>query len=200
MGYRQLSIEEPCEIARLRAEGAAVRQIAAALDRAPSTVARELRRNGSRTGGYRPVYAHEQARARRWSGARLERDDELRACVLERLSWGWSPEQIAGHLAEAAGRTVISYESIYRFIYAQAARHKNHAWRRYLPRAKWKRGRRRRKGSSSASFIAHRRPVAERPAAAADRQRFGHWEADLMLFGRSGPVCWSCRSAARASC
>ena len=187
MGYRQLSIEERCEIARLRAEGAAVRQIAAALDRAPSTVARELKRNGSRTGGYRPVYAHEQARARRWSGARLERDDALRACVLERLSWGWSPEQIAGHLAEAAGRTVISYESIYRFIYAQAARHKNHAWRRYLPRAKWKRGRRRRKGSSSASFIAHRQPVAERPAAAADRQRFGHWEADLMLFGRSGP-------------
>ena len=89
-------------------------------------------------GGYRPVYAHEQARARRWSGARLERDDALRACVLERLSWGWSPEQIAGHLAEAAGWTVISYESIYRFIYAQAARHKNHAWRRYLPRAKWK--------------------------------------------------------------
>ena len=134
------------------------------------------------------MYAHEQARARRWTGARLERDDELRACVLERLSWGWSPEQIAGHLAEAAGRTVISYESIYRFIYAQAARHKNHAWRRYLPRAKWKRGRRRRKGSSSASFIAHRRPVAERPAAVADRQTFGHWEADTMLFGRSGEV------------
>ena len=166
MGYRQLSIEERCEIARLRAEGAAVRQIAAALDRAPSTVARELKRNGSRTGGYRPVYAHEQARARRWSGARLERDDALRACVLERLSWGWSPEQIAGHLAEAAGRTVISYESIYRFIYAQAARHKNHAWRRYLPRAKWKRGRRRRKGSSSASFIAHRRPGGGAAAAA----------------------------------
>ena len=83
---------------------------------------------------------------------------------------------------------MISYESIYRLIYAQAARHKNHAWRRYLPRAKWKRGRRRRKGSSSASFIAHRRPVAERPAAAADRQRFDHWEADLLLFGRSGPV------------
>ena len=68
---------------------------------------------------------HEQARARRWTGARLERGDDLRACVLERLSWGWSPEQIAGHLAEAAGRTVISYESICRFIYAQAARHKN---------------------------------------------------------------------------
>ena len=97
---------------------------------------------------------------------RLERDDALRACVLERLSWGWSPEQIAGHLAEAAGRTVISYESIYRFIYAQAARHKNHAWRRYLPRAKWKRGRRRRKGSSSASFIAHRRPGRSAAAAA----------------------------------
>ena len=82
------------------------------------------------------MYAHEQARAWRWTGARLERDDELSACVLERLSCGWSPEQIAGYLAEVAGRTVISYESIYRFIYAHAARHKNHAWRRYLPRAK----------------------------------------------------------------
>ena len=101
------------------------------------------------------MYAHEQARARRWTGARVERDDELRACVLERLSL--VPEQIAG--AEAAGGTVISYESIYRFIYAQAARHKNHAWRRYLPRAKWKRGRRRRKGELG---LLHRAPPTGR--------------------------------------
>ena len=188
MGYRQLTIEERCEIARLRAEGAAVGQIATTLDRAPSTISRELKRNSSLSGGYRPVYAQEQARARRWTGARLERDDELRACVLERLSRGWSPEQIAGQLAEAAGRTVISYESIYRFIYAQAARHKDHDWRRYLPRAKWRRGRRGRKGGSSASFIPHRRPVAERPKAVGDRGTFGHWEADTMRFGRSGQV------------
>ena len=119
--------------------------------------------------GTESVYA--QARARRWTGARLERDEALRAQVLAGLSRGWSPEQLAGHLAEAAGRTVISYESIYRFIYAQAARRKNHDWRRYLPRAKWKRGRRRRKGSSSASFIAHGRPVATRVAGAVTHLR-----------------------------
>ena len=47
--YTQISIEERCEIARLRATGASVRQIAASLDRAPSTVARELKRNASGT-------------------------------------------------------------------------------------------------------------------------------------------------------
>ena len=78
-------------------------------------------------------------------------------------------------MAREAGRTVISYESIYRFIYAQDARLKDHDWRQYLPEAKWKRGRRTPKGSSSVSFIL-RRPVAARPPAVAD-QTFGHWEA-----------------------
>ena len=138
--------------------------------------------------GYRPSYAQEQSRARRWSGSRLERDTALRACVLERLRWGWSPEQVCGQLAREAGRTVISYESIYRFIYAQKARHKDHGWRQYLPEAKWKRGRRVRQRSSSVSFILERHSLAERPPAVADRQTFGHWEADLMQFGRSGAV------------
>ncbi len=52
--YTQVSMEERCEIARLRAQGASVRQIAAGVDRPPSTVARELKRNGSRTLGYQP--------------------------------------------------------------------------------------------------------------------------------------------------
>ena len=61
MGYRQLTIEERCEIARLRAEGAPLREIAAALDRAPSTIARELNRNSTTEDGYRPRYADQQA-------------------------------------------------------------------------------------------------------------------------------------------
>ncbi len=188
MEYRQLCIEERCEIARLRAKGSSVRQVATTLDRAASTVARELKRNALRTDGYQASPAQERARARRWTGARLERDEGLRERVLAGLKWGWSPEQVAHEMRREEGRTVTSDESIYRFVYAQAARHKDHDWRRYLPRAKWKRGRRGRRGGSSVSFIPLRRPVAERPAAAADRRTFGHWEADTMQFGRSGEV------------
>lgn len=185
-GYKQLSLDERCEIARLQGQGVSVRQIATALDRAPSTIARELRRNRGRHVGYKPGYAQEQTKARRWAGSRLEREPALRRAVLDGLAQGWSPEQVAGRLARNAGRPVISHESIYRFIYAQIARTKDYGWRRYLPRGKSKRGFRGRRGGSAASFIEGRVSLAHRPLAAADRQTPGHWEADLMLFSRYG--------------
>ena len=179
--YRQFSVEERCEIARLSAEGASIRTIAAGLDRAPSSVARELKRNSSAEASYKPVYAQEQARARRWSGSRLDRDAALRDQVLGQLRAGWSPEQIAGRSGGA-----ISTETIYRFIYAQITRHNDHSWRHYLPRAKFKRGRRAKKGGSPALHMAQRVPLSQRPAEVAQRLVPGHWEADLMAFAHSG--------------
>jgi IS30 family transposase len=184
--YRQLSLDDRCEIARLSADGRSIRQIASALDRAPSSIAREIKRNRSRQAGYKPNFAQQQTRARRWTGSRLERETGLRQTVLDRLAQGWSPEQIAGRLARENGRKIISYETIYRFIYAQIARHKDYRWRHYLPRAKSKRGCRGRKGGGSVSFIEGRIPLSERPPDAADRQSPGHWEADLMLFAKYG--------------
>lgn len=184
--YKQLSLEDRCEIARLQAEGRSVRQIASALDRTASSVSRELKRNSGDCVGYKPSYAHAQAKARRWAGSRLEREPDLRSAVLDRLAQGWSPEQVAGRLAREAGRKVISYESIYRFIYAQIVRTKDYRWRHYLPRAKSKRGFRGRRGGSAAGFIEGRIPISERPSDAADRKSPGHWEADLMLFSRHG--------------
>ena len=175
-------------MARLRAAGQSVRQIAAGLDRSPSTVARELKRNGSRTQGYQPVYANQQAHARRWRGSKLDRDSALREQVIARLQQGWSPEQVSGRLALDSGKRVISHETIYRFIYAQLVRKKDYTWRNYLPRRKSKRGWRGRRGGNPASFIHLRRPVAERPQGADDRQTPGHWEADLMLFRTYGQV------------
>ena len=64
--YNQLTIEERCEMARLQREGYTKHQIAASLDRSTSTVARELTRNSSKTKGYEPSYAQQQARARDW--------------------------------------------------------------------------------------------------------------------------------------
>jgi transposase, IS30 family len=184
--YGQLSLEDRCTISRLQVEGRSIRQIAAALDRAPSTIAREIRRNRGREVGYKPGYAEQQARARRWSGSRLEREPDLRRVVLERLARGWSPEQVAGRLSREQGRKMISYESIYRFIYAQIARTKDYSWRLYLPRAKSKRGFRGRRGGSAATFIEGRVSVAERPPDAEGRMTAGHWEADLILFAKYG--------------
>jgi transposase, IS30 family len=184
--YQQLSLDDRCEIARLSANGSSIRQIAAALDRSPSTISRELKRNKGVQVGYKPTYANQQARARRWTGVRLEREPGLRRAVLERLGQGWSPEQVAGRLALEHGSKVISYETIYRFIYVQMARTKNGNWRRYLPRKKSKRGYRSRKGCSPASFIEGRVSLAKRPGEVGDRKVPGHWEADLMMFSKYG--------------
>jgi IS30 family transposase len=94
--YRQFGVEERCEIARPSAAGLSIRQIAAALDRAPSSVARELKRNRNADQGYEAVKAEERARARCWNGSRLDRDAALRAIVLKELTDGWSPEEIVG--------------------------------------------------------------------------------------------------------
>lgn len=187
--YEQLGLEERCEIARLQAAGSSIRQIAAALDRSPSSISRELKRNtgsGPRAEGYRPAYAEQQTRARRWSGSRLERDEALREKVLDGLGKGWSPEQVCGRLKLDEGRSVLGHETIYRFIYAQMKRTQDGAWRFYLPRAKSRRGRRRRPGGSPASLIQQRVPIAMRPPEADSRDQPGHWEADFMLFAAYG--------------
>ena len=173
-------------MAGLRDQGLSKRQIAAKLDRSPSTISRELNRNSSRQDGYRPGYADDQAWSRRWRGSKLDRDPDLRHTVYACLQGGWSPEQVAGRLALEAGRTIVSHETIYRFIQAQIDRRKDYTWRNLLPRRKAKRGRRGRKGGSSTSFIRHRRHISQRPVEADDRATPGHWEADLMLFGNQG--------------
>ena len=184
--YNQLTIEERCEMARLQREGYSKRQIATTMDRAASTVTRELERNSSRAKGYAPSYAQQQAWARRWRGSKLDRNPALREQVLAGLQSGWSPEQVAGRLALERGRPVVSHETIYRFVHAQGNRTKDHAWFRLLPRGKTKRGWRQRQGGHPASHIYLRRPLAQRPKEADDRCLPGHWEADLMLFGNRG--------------
>jgi IS30 family transposase len=188
--YGQLSLEERVELYRLHAGGTAQHQIAAALNRSPSTISRELDRNSQRTrawpGGYDPVRAQRLTeRRRRWDGRfKLARQPELRECVGKSLAMGHSPEQIAGRLALEHGRAVISHESIYRFIYHRSSQ--KDYWHRLLPRRKLKRGRRGRKGGSPASFIKLRRSITERPAEVETRGTPGHWEADFMLFSRYG--------------
>ena len=169
--YTHITLEDRCEMARLHTTGHSIRQIAATLDRAPSTVARELNRNGSTTQGYRPAMpTNKPGRA---AGRAPSSTATARSAPRS-----WRSSNTAGPpnrwpAASPGARPTGSHETIYRFIYAQMARKTEYAWD--YPQAF---GRRCYKGRSPASFIAL---LAERPAAAADRTP-GHWEADLMLF------------------
>jgi len=182
--YRQITLEERCAIASLHADGQSLRQIATSLDRAASTISREIRRNGGAM-TYKPVYADEKAWARRWRGSRLVRQPALQRTVVSRLAMGWSPAQVAGRLAHEHGSTVISHESIYRFIDTQIRRTKDYSWRHLLPRGKARRGWQR-KAHRPMAHIKNRVSLANRPSYIEKRRQFGHWEADLLHPRKSG--------------
>lgn len=184
--YEQLSLEQRCTIARHSEAGKTMRQIAAAMDRAPSTIMRELKRNRGSQVGYQPGYAEQQAKSRRWRGSRLLRQPSLQAQVLHGLGQGWSPSQVAGRLKRENKRRVISYESIYRFIDAQIRRTQDYSWRHYLPRGKSQCGWRGHKGGSPVDHIEGRVGINRRPAYIHKRRQAGHWEGDLMLFAKYG--------------
>src|SRR6202000_2736953 len=106
--------------------------------RAPSTVSREVRRNGTRR-GYRAVAAQAQAEARaaRPKTAKLAGNAELRGGVQGKLEKNWSPEQVSRMLErEFPDRPEmrVSHEAIYQAVYVQG----RGALRREL--ASWLRG------------------------------------------------------------
>jgi len=184
--YRHLSFEEREQIAIWRLEGVSQAEMARRLARSSSTVNRELARNRLPSGAYQPSFAEGSYLARRERLALLERDERLERFVIDRLSEGRSPEQIAGWLKtnnEPALRG-LGTETIYRFVYR--ARQKAEKLWKLLPRGKARRGRRKRRENKST--ITDRRSIHERPEAVTGREKLGDWEADLMFCRRTQPV------------
>jgi transposase, IS30 family len=181
---RFLSVAEREEIAVGLAAGLSVRAVAAGLGRAPSTVSREVRRNGSR-GRYRALAAQSQAddRVARPKAAKLAVNGVLRDWVQEKLVKNWSPEQISVMLRaefpdDAEMR--VSHETIYQSIYVQG----RGALRRELA-ASLRTGRALRKPRRRSGERRGRIPgqvnISERPAEVEDRAVPGHWEGDLIV-------------------
>ncbi len=189
--YKQLSLSERIEIYRLHADGKSLGIIARQIGRGRGTISRELKRNSLPSkqwgGGYEPQRAEALTARRRARGCahKLERQPELRKLVLDQLAMGRSPEQIAGRLTLEHHKATVSHESIYRYIYWRTASFKEKL-HQLLPRGKYRRGYRGRKGGSSKNYISRRVSVHERPESVHNRNRFGHWEADLMLFSKYG--------------
>jgi IS30 family transposase len=184
---RCLSMAEREEISRGVAAGEPCRHIAARLGRAPSTVSRELARNGGR-GRYRAQAADAAAyqRAQRPKPAKLVTQPRLRAVVEAKLALRWSPQQIAGWLPLAYPQDPVmrvSHETIYLSLFIQS----RGALRRELQRClrtgramRYPRAKRLPQGRGQLRDTLH---LSQRPAEAADRAVPGHWEGDL-VFGR----------------
>ena len=94
--YRHLSFEEREQIAIWRLEGVSQAETARRLGRWSSTITRELARNRLPSGSYQPSFAEGSYLARRERLALLERRERLERFVIDRLTEGWTPEQIAG--------------------------------------------------------------------------------------------------------
>jgi IS30 family transposase len=192
------------EISRGVAAGQPCRQIAARLGRAPSTVSRELARNGGR-GRYRAQAADAAAfrRTQRPKPAKLVTQPRLRAVVEAKLALRWSPEQIAGWRPLASPQDPVL--GVARDHLPVAVHPGPRALRRELQRClrtgramPYPRAKRLPQGRGQLRDTLH---ISQRPPEVADRAVPGHWEGDLVLAGgraRSGP--WSSGPAAMCCC
>lgn len=184
--YAHLTADERDRLADLKAAGLSLRAISRALGRAASTVSRELRRNALDSGAYRPHVADGAYMLRRQRAAVLERDARLAAYVTDRLTEGWTPEQIAGRLRLGIerGLRAVCTETIYGWIY-RASQKTARLWR-LLTRHHARR--RKRHGRASRDTIAEKTHISQRSDDADARKTVGHWEADLVICKRSRPV------------
>jgi len=182
-----LTLSEREEISRGVVAGRSIRSMAESLGRAPSTLSREIRRNGGRR-RYRANKADQAAwdRARRPKTCKLLENRALARIVARKLKQLWSPDQIAGWLKNMYRDDEsyqVSYETIYRSLFIQA---RGALKKELLQHLRRKRAMRRSLHKSlkgeGLGQITDTVSISERPASAEDRAVPGHWEGDL-LFG-----------------
>ena len=179
-----LKLEEREEISRGIAAGRSIRRIAQGLGRSPSTISREIRRNGGLQ-AYRANRADRRAwaRALRPKPCRLVLHRELRWFVAQKLALQWSPEQISGWLKQQfpTDRDMrISYEAIYRSLFVQT---RGVLKKELTAQLRTRRQMRHAKGGKAKNGQGHildMVSIRDRPAEAEDRAVPGHWEGDLL--------------------
>jgi len=173
------------DISRWLATGKSIRFIASQLERSPSTISREVARNGG-VGCYRAICAEQRAwkQACRPQRCKLAKQIRLQRCVARKLRQFWSPQQIAAWLRETFvddDTMQVSHETIYRTLYIQTRGALRKELQQFLRTQRVLR-RPRTDGTNSTASIVDGVSISERPASAEDRAVPGHWEGDL-LFG-----------------
>jgi transposase, IS30 family len=188
-----LTLTEREEISRGVVAESSIRSIATSLDRAVSTISREIRRNGGRA-SYRASRADRAAwdRSCRPKLCKLVQNRALAQRVASKLCLEWSPEQSAGWLKRSYpdGETYqVSHETIYRSLFIQARGALKKELRAHLRRTRgMRRSRHHTQKTRIHGQITNAVSISERPAAADDRAVPGHWEGDLLFGSKNSQV------------
>jgi len=190
---RTLTLCEREEISRSVFAGQSLRFIAAALGRAPSTVSREVNRNGGRR-RYRASKADQCAwdRAHRPKSCKLVQNPALARLVASKLQLEWSPEQIAGWLKytypDDESRQV-SHETIYKSLFIQARGALKKELLQHLRKTRaMRRSRHHTQKTDNHGRITNAVSIRERPASVEDRAVPGHWEGDLIMGSNNSQI------------
>jgi IS30 family transposase len=190
---RTLTLAEREDISRGIAGGSSFRKIARGLQRAVSTVSREVARHGGR-----PLYRANDADQQAWQSALrpktclLAIHEQLRTIVASKLLLDWSPEQISGWLKNQYpqdGSLRVSHETIYRSLFIQARGVLKQELVKHLrSQRRIRRSRHAGVRGQSRGQIVDAISIRERPAEIEDRAIPGHWEGDLLRGARNSHV------------
>jgi IS30 family transposase len=188
-----LSLAEREEISRGIVAGHSIRAMAQRLGRAPSTISRELQRNGGRQ-HYRASQADQAAwdRAHRPKRCKLVSNPALARLVARKLTLHWSPDQIAGWLKRSYPDDEsyqVSHETIYRSLFIQArGALKKELLQHLRSQRTMRRSRHKSLKGEGLGQITDTVSIRERPASAEDRAVPGHWEGDLLFGSKNSQI------------
>ena len=187
--HYHLTQHQRIELSLLLRLGHSHRGTAQILGVSPSTVSRELRRNGQSNGKYHAQAARLQARNRRAEANALRIklfNEPLAHLVEQKLRANWGPEQIAGWLKATGKRLYVCAQTIYDWVYR--FRHDLLA-HLHCRKGKYRRTRANTLRKDFRDKQKECRRITARPAHIIKRQRYGHWEGDTVVGkGRTGYI------------
>ncbi|MFE6335247.1 IS30 family transposase [Streptomyces sp. NPDC057798] len=187
---RYLRETDRIHIADRLQEKATIRAIAAELGRSPSTISREIRRNGTVLADgrwhYRPYSAQRRADARRPRPklGKIGQNPELHDFIQSHLALRWSPEQICHALRRRFTQRPemrVSHETIYQALYSQGRADLRRELTQALRTGRARRRPRRQADRRRSRAVKNMVMISQRPTEAVDRSVAGHWEGDLIL-------------------
>lgn len=181
MNYNHFNMDERIVIAQLMKSGYSIREISRILDRAPSSISREIKRNTHLSGRhykikhYNPSTAQNKYESRKKKcGRKSINSSEIIEYIKEKIELHWSPEQISNYPSNIK---VPSTATIYRIIHSKKIKNISMANLR-------RKGKFQRPAETRGKFNDGGRTIKKRPKYVYKKQEIGHWEGDTVESGR----------------